>query len=345
MIAFIIRRLLILPLILLGVTVLIFSMILLLSPYQRLAAYISNPTAKFTNATLKLLIKKYGLDQPGYVQYFRWLGNVLHGKLGWSTSGKNPVAQVIAQRFPATAELVLYSIVPVVFGGIWLGVISAVHHNDPLDQSLRIFAIIGWSLPSFIFGLLILFIFYGVLGWLPPGRLSQQYYLQVINPKIFHQYTHLVTIDSILNWRWDIFWDALKHLIAPIISLSYISWAYLMRITRSSMLEALHKDYIRTARAKGVDERTVINKHAKRNALIPVATISGLMIIGMLGGVVITETIFIYPGIGSFAANAAVQLDYAGIMGIALLNSLILVLGNLFVDILYAIIDPRVRLD
>ena len=154
----------------------------------------------------------------------------------------------------------------------------------------------------------------------------------------------MATIDALLNGNIPVFLDALKHLIAPILTLSYLSWAGLLRITRSSMLESLGQDYIRTARAKGLSERVVVNKHAKRNALIPATTVAGMMFIGMLGGVIITETIFNYPGIGSFSAQAAEQFDYSGVLGVAVIYGLITVIGNLIVDITYAIIDPRVRL-
>jgi len=229
--------------------------------------------------------------------------------------------------------------------GIWLGVISAVHHNDMLDQTIRVTAIIGWSLPTFIFGLFVLFIFYGILGWLPPGRLSVWAQDIVYTGVNFKSYTHLVTIDALLNGNIPIFLDALRHLIAPIITLSYISWAGLWRITRSSMLETLRKDYVRTARAKGVDEHTVIHLHAQKNAMIPVMTMAGMMIIGMLGGVVITETVFTYPGLGFWAASSAQQLDYGSVISFALLFAVAMVVGNLIVDISYALIDPRVRLE
>jgi len=229
--------------------------------------------------------------------------------------------------------------------GIWLGVISAVHHNDMLDQTIRVSAIIGWSLPTFIFGLFVLFIFYGILGWLPPGRLSSWAQDLVYAGENFRSYTHLITIDALLNGNIPLFLDALRHLIAPIITLSYISWAGLLRITRSSMLETLRKDYVRTARAKGVDEHTVVHLHAERNALIPVMTIAGMMIIRMLGGVIITETVFTYPGVGFWMASAAQSLDYGSVISFALLFASLMVLGNLIVDISYALVDPRVRLE
>lgn len=345
MLSYIIRRLLLLPVILLGVTFLIFCVFSLLSPMERLATYVHDPASLKNAQSVERLIDKYHLDDPFPLSYINWLKRIIHFDLGWSQTANQPVWEAICQRFPATLELVLYSIIPVVLVGIWLGVISAVHHNDMLDQTIRVTAIVGWSLPTFIFGLFVLFIFYGILEWLPPGRLSVWSQDIVYTGTNFHSYTGLVTIDALLNGNIPIFLDALRHLIAPIITLSYISWAFLLRITRSSMLDTLRKDYVRTARSKGVDEHTVIHLHAKRNALIPVVTVSGMMIIRMLGGVVITETIFTYPGLGFWAAKAAQQLDYGSVTSFALLFASLMIVGNLIVDVSYALIDPRVRLE
>lgn len=345
MLSYIIRRLLLLPVILLGVTFLIFCVFSLLSPTERLATYIADPSLVKNPQMIERLIDKYHLDEPFPLGYINWLGRIAHFDLGWSQTANQPVADAIKQRFPATLELVLYSIIPVIWIGIWLGVISAVHHNDMLDQTIRVTAIIGWSLPTFIFGLFVLFVFYGILGWFPPGRLSVWAQDIVYTGINFKSYTHLITIDALLNGNIPIFLDALRHLIAPIITLSYISWAGLLRITRSSILETLRKDYLRTARAKGVDEHTVIHLHAERNALIPVMTIAGMLIIQMLGGVVITETVFTYPGIGFWMASAAQGLDYSSVVGFALLFATLMLLGNLLVDVAYALIDPRVRLE
>ena len=345
MVFYIIRRMLILPFILLGVTFLIFCLFSLLSPMERLATYINNPSVLKNPQAAQNLIQKYHLDDPFPVGYVHWLKSLSKLDFGWSPTANQPVWDAIMQRLPATMELVFFSVIPVILVGIWLGVISAVHHNDLLDQTIRVTAIIGWSLPTFIFGLLVLFLFYGILGWLPPGRLSTWAQFIVYTSEDFKSYTYFITIDSLLNGRFDIFWDALRHLVGPIITLSYISWAYLLRITRSSMLETLRKDYIRTARSKGVDEKKVIYQHARKNAMIPVVTVAGMMIINMLGGVVITETVFTYPGLGYWAASSAQQLDYGSVIGFALLFAFVMVIGNLIVDISYALIDPRVRLE
>jgi peptide/nickel transport system permease protein len=186
-------------------------------------------------------------------------------------------------------------------------------------------------------------IFYAILGWFPPGRTSP-WANQIILSPAFTQYTHLNTIDSLLNLRFDIFLDALRHMVLPVITLSYLSWALLLKVTRSSMLEALRQDYVVTARAKGLAERVVVNRHVLKNALIPVATVSGATIASLLNGVVITETIFVYPGLGRAAADAAVTLDVVTVLGFALFNALIFVTMNLVVDVMYGVLDPRIRL-
>jgi len=352
MVNYIIRRLLILPITLFGVTLLIFGMIQTLSPEARSALYVRDIPK--SDAMMNGIIKQYGLDKPIYVQYWRWLvgrkdstgkitGGILRGDFGYSRSNNTEVIKLIGLRFPATIELALYSIVPIIFVGIWLGVLAAVNHNKPIDQAARVFSIIGYSFPTFIVGLLLLMFFYAQLKWFPIGRLSD-WANRVVEAPAYHQYTKLVTIDALFNGRLDIFLDALRHLVLPIITLSYVSWAGLLRVTRSSMLETLRQEYVVTARAKGLPEHDVVNKHARPNALIPVVTIGGLQVAGLLGGVVFTETIFEYPGIGSAAASAASNLDVVTVLAFTLLTAFILILANLVVDVTYAFLDPRVRL-
>ncbi len=341
MTAYIIRRLLLLPVLLLGVTLLVFGMISLLTPYERASLYA--PEVSKREGELDKVIKKYGLDRPLYEQYFNWLGQVLRGNLGFAKRGKQPVLDAILHYFPATAELALWCIGPVIFVGIWLGVQSAVHHNRPIDHFTRVFSIVGWSFPTFVFGLLMLMVFYARLQWLPPGRLSD-WASEIVLSAEFNQYTGMHTLDALLNLRLDIFLDAIRHLVMPVITLSYLSWALILRVTRSSMLEALRQDYVVTARAKGLQEQEVIDKHARPNAMIPVATIGGLMLLGLMSGVVITETVFNFKGMGWWVADAAIHLDVVSVLGFTLFNGLVLVLGNLVVDVLYVFLDPRVRL-
>ncbi|HKZ86363.1 MAG TPA: ABC transporter permease [Anaerolineae bacterium] len=353
MTAYIIRRLLQLPITVLGVTLLVFAMLQLLSPVERSALYIKD--IPHTEGAIDAVIRRYGLDDPFLVQYGNWLfgrvdgvtgetvGGVLRGDLGWSRTGNSKVIELLQRRLPATIELALWAAGPIVLIGIWLGVKAAVNHNKPIDQGARVFAIVGYSFPTFVFGLLVLLIFYARLEWFPPDRLSD-WAQRVVQSSDFVRYTQLNTIDGLLNGRFDILLDALRHMVLPIVTLSYLSWALLLKITRSSMLESLRQDYVTTARAKGLRERDVINRHARRNALLPVATIGGLTVVALLNGVVITETIFDYPGIGSAIAKAAGSLDVLTVLGFVLFNATLLIVANLIVDVMYALLDPRVRL-
>lgn len=341
MATYIARRLLLLPVVAFGVSILIFALLQFLAPEMRAATFITSPNQ--LNA-IQAIIKKYGLDQPIYVQYWNWLREVSHGNLGWSQTARQRVADAIESFFPATLELTFYSFVPIMLIGVWLGTAAAVHRDRLIDHVSRVFSISFRSLPSFVWGLVILMITYGRFNWFPPGRLSLEADLFVRDPTKFHVYSHLMTVDALLNGQVWIFADAVRHLMGPVLTLTMISIALLVRITRSSMLEVLRQDYVRTARAKGLAEPVVISRHARKNALIPVITLSSLTFVGLLGGVVITETIFDFPGIGRWGAFAAQQLDIPGVTGFALFVAGLTVLGNLAADILYAYFDPRVRL-
>ncbi|MEJ2734586.1 MAG: ABC transporter permease [Anaerolineae bacterium] len=353
MTAYIIRRLIQLPITLFGVTVLLFLMVQLLDPVERTALYVRD--IPHTEGALDAIIRRYGLDDPFHVQYWRWLvgrtdpetggrvGGILRGDFGFSRTGRQPVTDLILHRLPASVELTLWSVVPIIGVGIWLGILAAKNHNNIIDQAARVFALVGWSFPTFVFALLVLMIFYAKLGWFPPGRLSDAM-SQVVQSPDFTQYTKLYTIDALLNLRLDVFWDALRHLVLPVITLCYIQWAMLLRLTRSSMLEALNQDYMTTARAKGLPENVVTNRHALPNALIPVVTVGGLTVVGLISGVVITETIFNIPGMGRAAAEAAQNLDVLTAVAFTMFSAVLLVVANLVIDILYGFLDPRVRL-
>ncbi len=353
MLAYIIRRLLIMPILLIGVTMLIFVMLSMLTPYERASLYVQDIPKR--QGAIDDIVEKYGLADPVPVQYWHWMvgrsdketgeikGGVLRGNLGFSKVGHGSVMEVIQRRLPATVELSLWSAVPMIGIGIWLGVLSAIHHNKFIDQILRVFSIVGWSIPTFVFGLIVLMIFYAKLDWFPPARLSD-WASRIVQSDAFTRYTQMNTLDALLNLRFDIFLDALKHLVLPVTTLAYLNWAYMLRVTRSSMLDTLRQDYMTTARAKGLDERVVIRKHGVPNALIPVITVGGLILITLLNGVVITETVFNYPGMGSFMAEAALSLDVISVLGITFFGGVVLVGGNLIVDVLYGVVDPRIRL-
>ncbi len=352
MLAYIIRRLLVFPFLIFGVTVLIFLLLNMLTPYERAALYVTDIPKR--QGAIDAIIEKYGLDDPPPIQYWYWMvgrvdedtgevkGGVLRGDLGFSKVGKSPVTKVIGRRLPATVELALWAAIPMIGIGVWLGVVAAVRRDQVIDQSLRVFSITGFSIPTFVFGLGVLMIFYANLGWFPPGRLSD-WASQIVLSSEFTRFTQINTIDALLNFRMDIFIDAFRHLVLPVLTLAYLNWAFMLRVTRSSMLDTLGQDYMTTARAKGLAKRTIVWRHAVPNGLIPVITVGGVVLIGLLNGVVITETVFNYPGMGSFLAQAALSLDVVSVLGITLFSSVILVGGNLLVDVLYGFIDPRIR--
>jgi len=353
---YIIRRLLLVPVLLAGISLIIFGMLQLLGPVERSALYVVDFPKN--EKQIDAVIKKYGLDDPFLVQYWHWLvgmkkpdtqgnmvrdGGILYGDFGYSRTASQDVIDIIKNRFPNTVDLALWTIYPMLSVGIYMGVRAAVKQNQFFDQAARMYSILGTSFPTFVFGLLLLMLLYANNQWFLPGKMSDWVSILIYSGE-FNQYTRLLSIDALLNLRFDIFWDAMRHMIMPIITLSYISWATYVRVTRSSMLETLRMEYVTTARSKGLDERVVINQHARPNAMLPVVTMMGSTIVSLLGGVVITETVFNYPGIGKAAADAAAQLDVVTILGLAIFTGLILILSNLVVDILYAFIDPRVRL-
>lgn len=344
MLSYISRRILILPFVILGVLLIIFGMIQLLSPNQRLATYISDPS-ELKNTDTDILKERYGFNDPIWVQFGRWMYDVIHLNFGWSESVKMSANKAFIRFLPVSLELALWSAMPIILGGIWLGTIAAVNHNKFIDHLTRLFAIVGWSLPSFVAGLLLLMVFYGgLVSWFPPGRLGSTA-TEIVHSAQFVRYTRINTLDAILNWNWFVFGDAVRHIILPAIVMSYVRWAMLLRIMRSSLLETLRKDYVQTARAKGLNENVVIKKHARRNALIPVVTIAGIYVAFLINGLVVTETIFNWHGLGRWAVTAAQQFDTSSLMLFAMFNGVLLVLANLVVDVIYAYLDPRVTYD
>ena len=341
MIRYIFKRLLLLPLVVLGVTFLLFFLTQRLSPEMRASLYVKDARQM---GSLEEVIRQYGLRDSVFKQYGRWLGNIVRGDLGYSPSANMPVARAIKEYLPATIQLALVTILLVVFFGVWFGCASAVHKDKWQDNVARFISVGGFSLPIFVLGLLLLMLFYGQLGWFAPGGYSVQTDM-VIHSPLFKNYTGFLLIDSILNGNVRVFLDVLSHLVLPAMTLCIGSFALMVRVMRSSMLEELNKEYVRTARAKGLSEFQVIYKHAGKNAIIPVITLASIQFIRLLGGTVIVETIFDYPGIGRFGVIAAQQLDIAGILGFSLMVAVLFVLGNLLSDILYTAVDPRIRLE
>ncbi len=280
---------------------------------------------------------RWGLDKPLPTQYLIYVTNLLQGNLGTSISNKRPILDDLKAYLPATLELATTSTFFGVGLGLILGVLSAMARGKPFDFVARFVSLIGISAPVFWLALIFLTIFYVGLRLTPgPGRLDTS----IAAPPIV---TGLLTVDSLLSGRWDAFRNAAGHLILPSVVLGSYSMGLITRITRSSMLETLDQDYIRTARSKGLRERTVRQRHAFRNALIPVITVIGLSYGTLLAGAVLTEMIFAWPGIGRYAYRASTTLDFPAIMGVTLAIAFIFIVINLIVDVLYYIADPRIH--
>ncbi|MCX6081043.1 MAG: ABC transporter permease [Chloroflexi bacterium] len=329
------RRLLLMIPMAIGITLLLF-IVTHIVPVNPLAVILTERSMEDPHA-IQAATEKWGLDKPLPEQYLIYLKNLLQGDLGTSFKTKNPVASDLKNFLPATIELSIGSFIFAILIGLPLGIISAVKSGSFVDQFTRVFSLLGASMPPFWSGLLVLFVFYYKLRWAPgPGRINSR----LGAPESF---TGLFVFDSLIQGNMPAFWDSLSHLILPSIILGWFTLALIARITRSSMLEALQQDYIRTARAKGLAEKWVVLSHALRNALIPLVTLVGLAFAGLMSGAIMTETIFSWPGIGRYAVESAANLDYPAITGTTLLIAIIYMLVNIFVDALYTIIDPRIR--
>ncbi len=309
------------PLLLL-VSVVLFT-ILQQAPGGPLTPYLQNP--HITQADIERLKHNLGLDQPVYVQYFKWLGRVVVGDFGWSQSNSEPVTQAILERLPATLELMGASFVLSLAIGVTAGIVSAVKQYSWLDYLVTTFAFFGQSMPVFWFALMLqlLFAVYGI-------PLGFGYKIQLPSAGISESDTFILA-------------DRIKHLILPTIVLSLLYIAQWSRFMRSSMLEVIRTDYMRTAAAKGVSRTAVILKHGLKNALIPLVTVIALSLPVLVGGAVVTETIFAWPGMGRLFINALGQFDFALLMGYLMLVSFLVILFNLLADVCYAWLDPRVK--
>lgn len=280
---------------------------------------------------------EYGLDKPVVEQYFIYMKNLLQGDLGKSIRTRRPVAQDLGEFFPATFELAMVALLIAVLIGIPTGILSALNRNKVPDHAVRVFALIGGSLPIFWLGLLLIGLFYTQLGWLPAGGRIGQF----VEPP--ERITGLFIPDSILTGNMEALQSSVWHILLPAFTLGYFSTAVISRMMRSSMLEVMNQDYLRTARAKGLRERGVVLRHAFRNALIPTLTIIGVTFGSLLAGAVLTETIFSWPGLGRYATAAAIGLDFPAVMGVTLLAAIIYPIANLMVDLGYAWLDPRIK--
>jgi peptide/nickel transport system permease protein len=331
----IIRRLVLMVPMLIGVTLLLFIVTHLI-PADPLSVILTEKSMEDPNA-VAAATAKWGLDKPLPEQYLIYVKNLLQGDLGTSFKTKNPVVNDLKTFLPATIELAICSFIFAILLGLPLGIISAVRSGKLVDHFTRVFSLLGASMPPFWSGLIVLFVFYYLLKIAPgPGRIDSH----LRSPDTI---TGLFTVDSALTGNWPAFNSSFSHLILPSIILGWFTLALISRITRSSIMEVMSTDYIRTARAKGASERRVIIGHALRNGLIPLVTLMGLAFAGLMSGAIMTETIFAWPGIGRYAVEAAYNLDYPAISGVTLLIAVIYMFVNLFIDILYSVIDPRIR--
>lgn len=333
---YIVRRLLSLPLLLLGIV----SLAFLISHFTQgdpLASIVGE--RQMDNAEVVAAAKaRWGLDKSLPEQYLIYVGNLLTGDLGTSFRTKQPVAQDLLERLPATLELVIAAMILGSTSGIAFGVLAARFRDRAIDQGARVWALVGSSTPVFWSGLILLYIFSVVLGWLPgPGRVDAR----ATPPSGL---TGFLTIDALLIGDMDLFWDALHHLMLPALVLGWTVMGVVLRLVRASMLDVLSQDYITAARARGAGEIRVLLNHALRNALVPTLTIIGFTFAYLITGAVLTESIFSWTGIGSYAVDAARSLDYPAIMGVTIVGGAAFLLTNLATDIAYAFADPRIRL-
>lgn len=327
------RRMLLLLLVLFGVTVITFSVSHLVpgDPARMLVGQ------RASQEVVERMRHQLGLDRPVWEQYLRYMKDLMRGDLGTSIRTQRPVSEDLVIFFPATLELALTAMFLAVVVGIPLGIVSATRKDSLADHASRVVSVAGVSTPLFWLGLVVLLVFYGRLGWLPgSGRLDA---FIAAPPRV----TGFLLLDSLLAGRADAFGNALRHLILPALCLSYVHLAVVTRQVRASMLEVLSQDYIRTALANGIPGRSVVYRHALKNALIPTVTVVGLAIGDLLGGAILTETIFAWPGMGSYVVDSINFLDFPAIMGFTVFIAVGYVLINLVVDLAYMWLDPRIR--
>lgn len=329
----IVRRLLFLVLVLFGLSVITFTLSRVLVPGDP-GRMMAGPRA--SKSQVEKIREQYGVNDPLLVQYVNYVKGVVQLDFGTSFSTRKPVREDLARFLPATIELGLYAFILATMLGIPLGVASAVKRDSWLDNLSRFVSISGLALPVFWLALVVQFVFFGKLGWLPDG---QRLPIGVDPPR---QITSLYAVDALLTLNFSVFWTAIQHLIMPVVVLAYGSLAVITRMVRGGMIEVLNQDYIRTARAKGLASNAVVTRHALKNALLPVVTSLGLQVGLLLSGAFLVELVFSWPGIGRYAVQAITQIDYNAIMATTLIIAFIFVLMNLVVDVLYLFLDPRI---
>jgi peptide/nickel transport system permease protein len=330
---YLIRRLMVLPILLIGVSIIVFALTRIGG--SPIGIYLSH---EMTPEEVEQLEDRYGLNDPLPVQYLAWAGGVLRGDLGWSGVAVAPVTTVFPSKLTATMELATAAGLVAVTLGVTLGTFAGARRDRLPDHLTRVFSVSGSSMPDFWFAIMLLIIFWVYLGWFPVGRSTPDIWASIAHP------TGLYTVDSLMAGSWQAFRDAIWHLVLPAITLGLATTAIITRMMRSSLVEELNEDYVDAARAKGLPERLVLKRHARRNALIPTITVIGLSFGFLLQGTVVVEIIYQWPGLGRWLADAVLRGDQATIMAYVLFTSVLFLTVNLAVDIIYAYLDRRVVL-
>ena len=327
------RRLLGLPLVIIMVSILVFAL-------TRIGGTPIGPYLEpgMTDEEIAALEERFNLDEPLPMQYLAWLGGVVQGELGWSAVAAAPVVDVFRQRIPASFELGAFAAMWAVAFGVGLGTFAARRHNRVGDQFAGVLAVGGASMPTFWLGIVLLIIFWSYLGWFPHGRSDPDIWASIAHP------TNFYTIDAILAGNLNALKDALWHLVLPALTLGYAAVGIVTRMMRSSLLEEMGKDYVDAARARGLPEKLVVRRHARRNAFIPTITVIGLSIGIMFEGTVVVETIFGWPGLGSWMASSVLSGDQGTTLAFVIFTSILFVTINMLVDVMYGYLDRRVVL-
>lgn len=357
---YVVRRLILLVPTLLGVTLITFALSHAFGPNLAIAVYCSPKLGPcdIDNPLLQSVVNQFHLRDPLPVQYLYYLQGLLVGNWGYTTSaikGGMPVTDAIAIFLPQTVELAIAATLFATLIGIPMGTVSALRKDKLPDHATRVFALVGYSIPYFWLALLLQMLMialvpgWGITGGYNPAAISPStepwaFVTVGDTPQLYSQPTHFLVVDAVIHGSWPVFTDAVKHLVLPTATLTFGILGVILRMVRSGMVDAMTQDYVRTARAKGVPEWVITRKHIRRNALLPAATVIGLLFAGLLGGVVLVEDVFAWPGIGYWATQAVISFDAGGVMGTTLIFALFLVLINLFVDVLYAYLDPRISL-
>ena len=330
---YILRRLIVLPILIIGTSIVVFTLTRVGG--SPIGIYLSH---EMSPEEVKQLEARFHLDEPLPVQYVYWVSGVLRGDLGWSGVAAAPVTEVFPKKLAATMELAVASGLVAVSLGIGLGTFAGARRNRWPDHLTRVVSISGASMPLFWFAILLLIVFWVYLGWFPIGRSNPNIFASIAHP------TGLYTVDAILAGSFAALRDAVWHLVLPAVALGYGATAIIARMMRSSLVEELQEDYVDAARAKGLPERLVLRRHARRNALIPTVTVIGLTFGFLLQGTVVAEIIFRWPGLGRWMADSVLRGDQATIMAYVMFTSVLFLIVNLVVDVIYAYLDRRVVL-